>query len=139
MFNQMPYMMTSPMFSQASPFASSLSGFSSPVGTSLSSGAKATGLLGKINWSSILSNAGKALNVANQAIPLYYQVKPVISNFKTLGRIGKELTKIGTTSINNTPSDAPSFDDNNVSGNTTFNNFDAESSSSEIPTPTFFL
>ena len=86
----------------------------------LASNITKTSLLSKINWSSLLSNTQKVLNVANQAIPLYYQVKPVISNIKTLGKIGKEFNKLGT----NTPVN------NNVSSNIINN---------DLPTPNFFI
>ena len=51
-------------------------------------------IFSKINLSSLLSNAQKTLGVVNQAIPLYYQVKPVFKNLKALGKIGKEFTKL---------------------------------------------
>lgn len=37
-----------------------------------------------INWSNILNNTQKTLNVINQAIPVYYQVKPIWTNAKTM-------------------------------------------------------
>ena len=43
--------------------------------------------LKKINWSNILNNTQKTLNVINQAIPVYYQVKPIWSNAKTMFRM----------------------------------------------------
>ena len=41
----------------------------------------------KINWSNLLNNTQKTLNVINQAIPVYYQVKPIIGNAKTMFRM----------------------------------------------------
>lgn len=41
----------------------------------------------RINWSSILNNTQKTLNVINQAIPIIYQVKPLVTNARTLFRI----------------------------------------------------
>ncbi len=38
----------------------------------------------KINWGNILNNTQKTLNVINQAIPVYYQVKPIWGNAKTM-------------------------------------------------------
>ena len=43
--------------------------------------------LKKINWSNILTNTQKTLNVINQAIPVYYQVKPIWGNAKTMFRM----------------------------------------------------
>ena len=47
------------------------------------------GFLGmkKINWSSLLNNTQKTLNIINQAIPIVYQVKPIIANAKTMFKV----------------------------------------------------
>ena len=45
----------------------------------------------KINWTNILNNTQKTLNVINQAIPVYYQVKPIIGNAKTMFRMINSL------------------------------------------------
>lgn len=49
------------------------------------------GSIRKINWSNILNNTQKTLNVINQAIPVYYQVKPIWSNAKTMFRMVNAL------------------------------------------------
>ena len=41
----------------------------------------------KINWSSLLDGTQKTLGVINQALPLIYQVKPIIDNAKTMFKI----------------------------------------------------
>ena len=41
----------------------------------------------KINWSNLLNTTQKTLNVINQAIPVYYQVKPIWGNAKTMFRM----------------------------------------------------
>lgn len=53
-----------------------------------------TGLLTKglsglkaINWSSLLDGTQKTLGVINQAIPVVYQIKPIVNNAKTLFKI----------------------------------------------------
>ena len=51
------------------------------------------GSLRKINWSNILNNTQKTLNVINQAIPVYYQVKPIWSNAKTMFRMVNALNE----------------------------------------------
>ena len=43
--------------------------------------------LRSINWSNLLNNTQKTLNVINQAIPVYYQVKPIWGNAKTMFRM----------------------------------------------------
>lgn len=42
---------------------------------------------GKLNWGSILTNTQKTLNIINQAIPVFYQVKPIFNNTKTIFKI----------------------------------------------------
>jgi len=44
-------------------------------------------LFKKFSLSGFLSGASKTLNVVNQAIPIYYQVKPMISNAKTMFKV----------------------------------------------------
>lgn len=46
-----------------------------------------SGLFKKFNFTNFLTGASKTLNVVNQAIPIYYQVKPMINNAKTMFRI----------------------------------------------------
>ena len=36
--------------------------------------------LAGIKWGNILNNTQKTLNVINQAIPVYYQIKPIYNN-----------------------------------------------------------
>lgn len=42
---------------------------------------------GGINWGNLLTNTQKSLGIINQAIPLVYQVKPIVNNAKTMFRI----------------------------------------------------
>lgn len=44
-----------------------------------------------INWGNILTTTQKSLGVINQAIPLIYQVKPIISNAKTMFKIADAI------------------------------------------------
>lgn len=46
-----------------------------------------SGLKSKINFTSILDNTQRVLNIANQTIPIINQVKPMVSNAKTLFKI----------------------------------------------------
>lgn len=113
MYNQIPYMMPN---------------FAAPAANAATTG---TSLLSKISISSLLSNAQKTLNVVNQAIPLYYQVKPVFKNIKTLGKIGRELNKVDKNdkvTVNN-----------NIISNISSNNKIKEEKSNDIPTPSFFI
>lgn len=49
-----------------------------------------------INWSSILTNTQKTLNIINQTIPVIKQAKPVINNAKTMFKVMNEFKKIDT-------------------------------------------
>lgn len=68
-------------------------GMSSMARSGLSSASGVTGLggikslLGKFSFSGFLNGASKTLNVVNQAIPVYYQIKPMFQNAKTMFRI----------------------------------------------------
>ena len=54
-----------------------------------------------INWSNLLSNTQKTLNVINQAIPVYYQVKPIWTNAKTMFRMVGALRDNNNNNNNN--------------------------------------
>ncbi len=53
-----------------------------------------------VKWGTILDGTGKTLGVINQAIPIFYQVKPIITNAKTLLKIANV---INTSPNDNTP------------------------------------
>lgn len=53
-------------------------------------GTVATGA-SKITFSSLLNGASKTLGVINQAIPVFYQVKPIWNNARTMFRVVKEI------------------------------------------------
>ena len=73
--------------------------------SSLFSGARAgaaTSAMGtsKVTFSSLLNGASKTLGVINQAIPVFYQVKPIWNNAKTMFRVIKEINTNDTSSNN---------------------------------------
>ena len=73
--------------------------------SSLFSGARAgvaTSAMGtsKVTFSSLLNGASKTLGVINQAIPVFYQVKPIWNNAKTMFRVIKEINTNDTLSNN---------------------------------------
>ena len=125
MYGSMPYMMPG----MVSPAANAAT-----LGSATASGAS---IFSKINWSSLLSNAQKTLGVVNQAIPLYYQVKPVFKNLRALGKIGKEFTKISESNNqkSNEVKQESKFD--NTNSNAVINNISNEQN--DYPTPTFYL
>lgn len=77
--------------------------------------------LHRFNWSNILNNTQKTLNVINQAIPVYYQVKPIYNNAKTMLRMVSALK-----------------DDDTTQNNTTQNSNQSEKKNIETQGPVFF-
>ncbi len=51
-----------------------------------------------IKWGSVLDGTQKTLGVINQAIPVFYQVKPIVSNAKTLFKIANVINTPTTNS-----------------------------------------
>ena len=45
------------------------------------------------NWNSILNNTQRTLGIINQAIPLIYQVRPLVSNARTLFRVASAINE----------------------------------------------
>lgn len=65
-----------------------------------------------IKWATLLDGTQKTLGVINQAIPIVYQVKPMISNAKTLFKIAnvmKEPEKIKESVIKKETNNSPIF------------------------------
>lgn len=83
--------------------------------------------LTNIKWGTILNNTQKTLNVINQAIPVYYQIKPIWGNLKSFGKI---MSAFNSDSDNNN-----NF--NNQSINNNLNNIEKKEESSGLPT--FFI
>lgn len=74
--------------------------------------AKGLSFFKTIKWGPLLDGTSKTLGVINQAIPVVYQVKPIINNAKTMFKIAnimnepKKETKKETTTVtqtNNSP------------------------------------
>ena len=98
---------------------------------------QSTGILSRIfrngiNWSSILTNTQKTLNIINQTIPVIKQVKPVVNNAKTMFKVMNEFKKVDT------PEKKPENKntDNIKSANNTLNN---TNNTNNTNNPTFFL
>lgn len=127
MYGSMPYMMP---------------GMAIPASNAATLGnaaAAGSSIFSKINWSSLLSNAQKTLGVVNQAIPLYYQVKPVFKNLKALGKIGKEFTKISGNNNQNSNESVQQEAVTNISSNNDATTNSITNSQNDYPTPTFYL
>lgn len=81
-----------------------------------------SGLLGKglsltksINWTALLDGTQKTLGVINQAIPIVYQVKPILGNAKTLFKIANVMNEPISENNIESPSDitTPTIKNNN--------------------------
>lgn len=88
---------------------------------------------GKFNWSTLLNNTQKTLNIINQAIPVYYQVKPIWNNtktvFKIIGAVKDDDSKV------NAYNTSSSINTNNNNSNSNSNNTNSQVNN----TPNFFL
>lgn len=56
--------------------------------------------LSGIKWGAVLTNTQRTLNLVNQAIPIYRQAKPMISNMKTARKIIKVLNNDNSSNQN---------------------------------------
>ena len=50
-------------------------------------------LLKNIKWGALLDGTSKTLGVINQAIPVVYQVKPIINNAKTIFKVANIINE----------------------------------------------
>lgn len=53
-----------------------------------------------INWNSILNNTQRTLGIINQAIPIIYQVRPLLNNARTLFRVASALNSNDDDEVN---------------------------------------
>ncbi len=72
------------------------------------------------NWSGLLSNTQKVLGIVNQAIPVFYQVKPIWNNAKTMFRVMGEMSKANTN--NNSHSNVANDNSTNTAASNQSNN-----------------
>jgi len=69
---------------------------------------KGLSLTKAINWSALLDGTQKTLGVINQAIPVFYQVKPILNNTKTLFKIANVMNDKSTDNTKQLPEKATS-------------------------------
>ena len=67
----------------------------------------------KINWSSLLDGTQKTLGVINQALPLIYQVKPIIDNAKTMFKIADVIKSQDVSNTNVKQNNVVNYQSNN--------------------------
>ena len=116
MVNSAPVRMM-PQATSTIPRISSLLG-GAKVGTA---GAAASGA-SKITFSEILNGASKTLGVINQAIPVFYQVKPIWNNARTMFRVVKEINSKDEPSAKTTSNNATNQVNKNSQKNIEENN-----------------
>ena len=88
---------------------------------------------GGIKWGSILSGTQKVLGVANQAIPMIKQVKPVVKNARTMFKVMNEFKKTDTASSNTVSTNNESTNSKNIENINTVNTNNVDNVG-----PTFF-
>ena len=121
----------------------SLPRLSSLFGGRAASGVASTGALGvqtasKVTFSSLLNGASKTLGVINQAIPVFYQVKPMWNNAKTMFKVMKEFKKVDLPQTNqiNTNDTKTNV---NEQAETTTNQSSLTQNKENSNSPTFFV
>lgn len=87
-----------------------------------------------INWASLLTNTQKTLNIVNQAIPIVYQVKPIVKNARTMFRVASEFTKSGNNNLGNINNNSYTSNDSVNQITTENNSFDYDENQ-----PSFFI
>lgn len=70
-----------------------------------------SGLRG-INWSNILNNTQRTLNIINQAIPAVKQISPMVRNARTMFRVMNEFNRTDTPSPTTTDTETVNIDAN---------------------------
>ena len=70
-----------------------------------------------INWNNILNNTQKTLGIINQAIPIVYQVKPLLSNARTLFKVANAIND-----NDEIDEDNKYFNNSNYNDNTNYEN-----------------
>lgn len=107
------------------------------------------GAAGKFSWNGFLTSTGKTLNVINQAIPIFYQVRPIFHNaktmFKVLGAVKGSSTIESTSTRNQVNQEVNSSYTKNTNSDTyttntnTYNENNSISRNIDEGNPVFFL
>jgi len=84
-----------------------------------------------INWSTILSNTQKTLNIVNQTIPVIKQMGPVMNNAKTMFKLMNEFKKVE-------PIETKQTKKNNIKEQNAIKSNIEPTTIKETNTPTFF-
>lgn len=65
----------------------------------------------RINFNNILNNTQRTLGIINQAIPIVYQVKPLLNNARTLFRVASAINDNDEETNSNNYSDNISYEE----------------------------
>ena len=76
---------------------------------------KGLSFLKAFKWGEFIDGTQKTLNVINQAIPIVYQVKPIVSNAKTLFKIADIIKSPSENTTNNNEEDTNTSNNSNNS------------------------
>ena len=93
--------------------------------------------LSNIKWGNVLTNTQKTLNVINQAIPVYYQIKPIWGNLKSFGKIMSAFNEPDNQKTNNQVNNLNQSFNNHVPNQTIHTREEKKEESSNLPT--FFI
>lgn len=131
------------------PFYTNPSYYTAGMGNGILGGSSAGGLLkgiaSKWSWNGFLTSTGKTLNVINQAIPIFYQVRPIVRNAKTMFRVLGAVKDTPNSTVNNISRTNPIQNTINQSESSTTtmsqtnNVISNESTITQDGSPTFFL
>ena len=119
--------------------------FSSPTVGPFATTVRNAGLFSRIsngvrsfNWSGLLTNANKTLNVVNQAIPLVRQAGPMVSNMRNMLKIAKVFGN-ETSNRSNTNNIVKTNNNEILNKDDNFNNTNIIDNSFESTSPNFFV
>lgn len=95
----------------------------------------------KLTWTGFLNGASKTLGVINQAIPVVYQIKPIVNNAKTMFRVMKEINKSDTKTSNTTTNekDTTNIKSTDKTSDNTSSNINTNNDDIIDGAPTFFV
>ncbi len=89
----------------------------------------------RVNWGNLLNNTQKTLGIINQAIPIVYQMRPLVNNARTIFKIAGAMNDTSKSGVSRNKTVPPQYD----------NHF--QETASQVPngnqkdsnTPQFFL
>ena len=98
-------------------------------------------LIRNIGWSNFLDGTQKTLGIINQAIPIMYQVKPVVANMRSMFKIANAINSPDSNisssfNQNNNYSNNTNYNNSNNMSNNNYTNYNQNNNSNR---PVFYL